>query len=138
MLLLFSFYYFRTQSELSCAASLHPRERFTFPGVWRRHRQGDDDDDEDVEHFEMFILQFHHEMCLFFSSPLQFFSPLVVSKILIECGPDGRPSGEADVYFSCHQDAVAAMSKDRMYIGERVGQTCRYRNSQNPSLLCFL
>lgn len=50
---------------------------------------------------------------------VKFFSPLVVSKILIECGPDGRPSGEADVYFSCHQDAVAAMSKDRMYIGER-------------------
>uniref|UniRef100_A0A3B4U3P9 G-rich RNA sequence binding factor 1 n=1 Tax=Seriola dumerili TaxID=41447 RepID=A0A3B4U3P9_SERDU len=49
---------------------------------------------------------------------VKFFSPLVVSKILIECGPDGKPSGEAEVYFSCHQDAVAAMSKDRMYIGE--------------------
>uniref|UniRef100_A0A3B4ZDT9 G-rich RNA sequence binding factor 1 n=1 Tax=Seriola lalandi dorsalis TaxID=1841481 RepID=A0A3B4ZDT9_SERLL len=47
---------------------------------------------------------------------VKFFSPLVVSKILIECGPDGKPSGEAEVYFSCHQDAVAAMSKDRMYI----------------------
>ncbi|GAA6233557.1 G-rich sequence factor 1 [Lates japonicus] len=50
---------------------------------------------------------------------VRFFSPLVVSKILIEYGPSGRPSGEADVYFSCHQDALAAMSKDRMYIGER-------------------
>ncbi|XP_022621445.1 G-rich sequence factor 1 [Seriola dumerili] len=50
---------------------------------------------------------------------VKFFSPLVVSKILIECGPDGKPSGEAEVYFSCHQDAVAAMSKDRMYIGDR-------------------
>lgn len=50
---------------------------------------------------------------------VKFFSPLVVSKILIECGPDGRPSGEADVYFSCHQDAMAAMSRDRMHIGER-------------------
>ncbi|KAG7220444.1 hypothetical protein INR49_003313 [Caranx melampygus] len=50
---------------------------------------------------------------------VKFFSPLVVSRILIECGPDGKLSGEADVYFSCHQDAVAAMSKDRMYIGER-------------------
>uniref|UniRef100_A0A3B4ZDU5 G-rich RNA sequence binding factor 1 n=1 Tax=Seriola lalandi dorsalis TaxID=1841481 RepID=A0A3B4ZDU5_SERLL len=54
---------------------------------------------------------------------VKFFSPLVVSKILIECGPDGKPSGEAEVYFSCHQDAVAAMSKDRMYIGETVGET---------------
>ncbi|KAM7018100.1 G-rich sequence factor 1 [Tautogolabrus adspersus] len=50
---------------------------------------------------------------------VEFFSPLMVSKILIECGPEGRPSGEADVYFSCHQDATAAMTKDRQHIGER-------------------
>nr|XP_004555700.2 G-rich sequence factor 1 [Maylandia zebra] len=50
---------------------------------------------------------------------VKFFCPLAVCKILIECGPDGRPSGEADVYFHCHRDAVAAMSKDRMNIGER-------------------
>lgn len=50
---------------------------------------------------------------------VKFFSPLLVSKLLIECGPDGRPSGEADVYFSCHQEAVEAMSRDRMHIGER-------------------
>lgn len=46
-----------------------------------------------------------------------------MSKILIECGPDGRPSGEADVYFSCHQDAVAAMSRDRQHIGETADLT---------------
>ncbi|KAM9360997.1 G-rich sequence factor 1 [Symphorus nematophorus] len=50
---------------------------------------------------------------------VKFFTPLVVSKILIECGPDGKPSGEADVYFSCHQDAAAAMSRDRQHIGGR-------------------
>ncbi|CAK6977780.1 G-rich sequence factor 1 [Scomber scombrus] len=50
---------------------------------------------------------------------VKFFSPLAVSRVLIECGPDGRPSGEADVYFSCHQEAVTAMSRDRMHIGER-------------------
>lgn len=50
---------------------------------------------------------------------VKFFYPLVVSKILIECGPDGRPSGEADVYFSSHQDAMAAMSRDRQHIGDR-------------------
>lgn len=50
---------------------------------------------------------------------VQFFSPLVVSKILMEFGRDGKSKGEADIYFSCHQEAVAAMSKDRMHIGER-------------------
>ncbi|XP_054466799.1 G-rich sequence factor 1 [Anoplopoma fimbria] len=50
---------------------------------------------------------------------VKFFSPLVVSKILIECSPEGRPSGEADVYFSSHQDASTALSRDRMFIGER-------------------
>ncbi|XP_042344342.1 LOW QUALITY PROTEIN: G-rich sequence factor 1 [Plectropomus leopardus] len=50
---------------------------------------------------------------------VKFFYPLVVSKIIIECGPDGRLNGEADVYFSCHQDALAAMSRDRMHMGER-------------------
>uniref|UniRef100_A0A3Q3WM19 RRM domain-containing protein n=1 Tax=Mola mola TaxID=94237 RepID=A0A3Q3WM19_MOLML len=50
---------------------------------------------------------------------VKFFSPLVVSKILMECGADGRPSGEADVFFACHQDAAAAMSRDRQHIGGR-------------------
>ncbi|XP_061751856.1 G-rich sequence factor 1 [Nerophis ophidion] len=50
---------------------------------------------------------------------VKFFSPLSVSMIRLELGPNGRPSGEADVYFDCHEDAVAAMSHDRMNIGER-------------------
>lgn len=50
---------------------------------------------------------------------VKFFSPLVVSKILIECGPDGRPSGEADVHFRSHRDATDAMSRDRLLIGGR-------------------
>ncbi|XP_061881050.1 G-rich sequence factor 1 [Entelurus aequoreus] len=50
---------------------------------------------------------------------VKFFSPLSVSMIRLELGPDGRPSGEADVYFDCHEDAVAAMSHDRMNIGGR-------------------
>ncbi|XP_015260446.1 PREDICTED: G-rich sequence factor 1-like [Cyprinodon variegatus] len=49
----------------------------------------------------------------------KFFSPLAVSKILVEFGPDGRPSGEADVFFHSHRDAVDAMSKDRMNMGQR-------------------
>lgn len=50
---------------------------------------------------------------------VKFFSPLVVSKILIECGPDGRPSGEADVHFRSHRDATDAMSRDRLLVGGR-------------------
>ncbi|CAN9512647.1 unnamed protein product [Ophioblennius macclurei] len=50
---------------------------------------------------------------------VKFFAPLSVAKIMMECGPSGRPNGEADVYFRCHQDALAAMSRDRMNIGHR-------------------
>ncbi|KAM9392307.1 uncharacterized protein KZ484_003779 isoform 2-T2 [Pholidichthys leucotaenia] len=50
---------------------------------------------------------------------VKFFSPLAVFKIMIEFGPNGRPSGEADVYFSCHEEAVAAMSRDKMSMGHR-------------------
>lgn len=59
-----------------------------------------------------------HKVCLFFAPPLQFFSPLMVSKILLECGSNGRLNGEADVFFTCHQDAVAAISRDRKNIGK--------------------
>lgn len=54
---------------------------------------------------------------------VQFFSPLIVSKILLECGANGRLNGEADVFFGCHQDAAAAMSRDRQHIGESGGST---------------
>lgn len=50
---------------------------------------------------------------------LQFFSPLSLSKILIEYGPNGKPNGEADVYFGCHEDALSAMSRDKAHIQER-------------------
>ncbi|XP_054895625.1 G-rich sequence factor 1 [Poeciliopsis prolifica] len=50
---------------------------------------------------------------------VNFFSPLMVSKILVEFGPSGRPSGEADVFFHCHRDALDAMSRDRMNMGQR-------------------
>ncbi|KAI4871440.1 hypothetical protein NFI96_013067 [Prochilodus magdalenae] len=44
---------------------------------------------------------------------INFFSPIRVVKVFIEYGADGRPRGEAEAYFSSHQDAVAAMSKDK-------------------------
>lgn len=62
---------------------------------------------------------------------VKFFSPLAVSKVLMEFGPDGRPSGEADVYFRCHQEAVAAMSRDKMHIGERYIEL--FLNSESDS-----
>ncbi|XP_036792471.1 G-rich sequence factor 1 isoform X1 [Oncorhynchus mykiss] len=50
---------------------------------------------------------------------VQFFSPLALSRILVEFGPDGRASGEADVYFTSHQDAVSAMTRDKAHMQER-------------------
>ncbi|XP_036603394.1 heterogeneous nuclear ribonucleoprotein H-like [Trichosurus vulpecula] len=42
-----------------------------------------------------------------------FFSPLNPVCVHIEIGPDGTVTGEADVEFATHEDAVAAMSKDK-------------------------
>uniref|UniRef100_A0A672K4Q0 RRM domain-containing protein n=1 Tax=Sinocyclocheilus grahami TaxID=75366 RepID=A0A672K4Q0_SINGR len=50
---------------------------------------------------------------------VKFFVPIRLVKVLVEYGPDGRPTGEADAYFRTHQDAVLAMSKDREYIMKR-------------------
>ncbi|XP_052448243.1 G-rich sequence factor 1-like isoform X1 [Carassius gibelio] len=50
---------------------------------------------------------------------VKFFAPTRLVKVLVEYGPDGRPTGGADAYFRTHQDAVLAMSKDREYIMKR-------------------
>ncbi|EFB22553.1 hypothetical protein PANDA_001623, partial [Ailuropoda melanoleuca] len=42
-----------------------------------------------------------------------FFSPLNPIRVHIDIGADGRATGEADVEFVTHEDAVAAMSKDK-------------------------
>ena len=39
-------------------------------------------------------------------------------RVHIEIGPDGRVTGEADVEFATHEDAVAAMSKDKANMRE--------------------
>ncbi|XP_077588404.1 heterogeneous nuclear ribonucleoprotein H isoform X3 [Stigmatopora nigra] len=48
-----------------------------------------------------------------------FFSPLNPVRVHIEVGPDGRVTGEADVEFATHEDAVAAMSKDKANMQHR-------------------
>ncbi|XP_029439457.1 heterogeneous nuclear ribonucleoprotein H isoform X2 [Rhinatrema bivittatum] len=48
-----------------------------------------------------------------------FFSPLNPVRVHIEIGSDGRVTGEADVEFATHEDAVAAMSKDKANMQHR-------------------
>uniref|UniRef100_A0AAY5EFB9 RRM domain-containing protein n=1 Tax=Electrophorus electricus TaxID=8005 RepID=A0AAY5EFB9_ELEEL len=50
---------------------------------------------------------------------VNFFCPIRVVKVLMEFGPDGRVSGEAQAHFKSHCDAVAAMDKDKEYIHNR-------------------
>ena len=47
-----------------------------------------------------------------------FFQPLAVVKVVMSFDQLGRPSGDAEVYFSSHEDAVAAMQKNRQHIGQ--------------------
>ncbi|XP_077998964.1 heterogeneous nuclear ribonucleoprotein H2-like isoform X2 [Glandiceps talaboti] len=49
----------------------------------------------------------------------QFFQPIVPFKVHIQYEQNGRVSGEADVEFATHDDAVAAMSKDKANMGHR-------------------
>ncbi|XP_068956587.1 heterogeneous nuclear ribonucleoprotein H-like [Petaurus breviceps papuanus] len=48
-----------------------------------------------------------------------FCSPLNPVRVHIEIGPDSRVTGEADVEFAIHEDAVAAMSKDKANMQHR-------------------
>ncbi|XP_012496564.1 PREDICTED: heterogeneous nuclear ribonucleoprotein F-like [Propithecus coquereli] len=48
-----------------------------------------------------------------------FFSPLKPVRVQIEIGPDGRVTGEADVEFATHEEAVASMAKDRANMQHR-------------------
>ena len=47
----------------------------------------------------------------------QFFMPLNPVAIRIDKDPDGRATGVGDVDFATHNDAKAAMSKDRQSMG---------------------
>ncbi len=49
---------------------------------------------------------------------IEFFQPLNVLKVSLILDEKGRSSGKADVYFSSHADALAAMQKNRQHIGQ--------------------
>lgn len=44
--------------------------------------------------------------------PFQFFAPLKPTRIMVEYNSHGDATGEADVHFESHEDAVAAMAKE--------------------------
>ncbi|XP_028298875.1 heterogeneous nuclear ribonucleoprotein H3 [Gouania willdenowi] len=49
----------------------------------------------------------------------RFFSPLNPMRVHIDVSSNGKPTGEADVEFRSHEDAVAAMSKDKNHMQHR-------------------
>jgi len=50
-------------------------------------------------------------LCNFFNYTFQFFRPVVPINIRLLYDNSGRASGEADVEFATHEEAVKAMSK---------------------------
>ncbi|XP_053720340.1 heterogeneous nuclear ribonucleoprotein H3 isoform X2 [Synchiropus splendidus] len=49
----------------------------------------------------------------------KFFAPLNPLRVHFDVAPNGKSTGEADVEFRCHEDAVAAMSKDKNHMQHR-------------------
>lgn len=49
----------------------------------------------------------------------KFFLPLIPLRVHIDVAPNGKSTGEADVEFRSHEDAVAAMSKDKNHMQHR-------------------
>ncbi|XP_039593657.1 heterogeneous nuclear ribonucleoprotein H3 isoform X3 [Polypterus senegalus] len=49
----------------------------------------------------------------------KFFSPLNPVRVNIDVTPNGKATGEADVEFGTHEDAVSAMSKDKNHMQHR-------------------
>lgn len=63
-------------------------------------------------------VQFIIVVVVVFVGPAQFFAPLKPVRITMEYSSSGKATGEADVHFKTHEDAVAAMLKDRSHVRE--------------------
>ncbi|XP_066487874.1 G-rich sequence factor 1 isoform X2 [Tiliqua scincoides] len=50
---------------------------------------------------------------------INFFAPLKPVRITMEYNSNGKATGEADVHFETHEDAVAAMAKNRSHVQHR-------------------
>ena len=50
--------------------------------------------------------------------PFQFFAPLKPTRIMVEYNSHGDITGEADVHFESHDDAVTAMAKEGTQLRE--------------------
>ncbi|KAL8597448.1 hypothetical protein ACOMHN_050946 [Nucella lapillus] len=61
-----------------------------------------------------------------------FFSPLQPVRVNFEMGDTGRPTGEANVDFATHQEALEAMKKHKSNMQHRYIEL--FLNSTNPSL----
>ncbi|XP_043111594.1 heterogeneous nuclear ribonucleoprotein H3 isoform X1 [Puntigrus tetrazona] len=62
-----------------------------------------------------------------------FFAPLIPVRVHIDVGPNGKSTGEADVEFGSHEDAVSAMSKDKNHMQHRYIELFLNSTSSGPS-----
>ncbi|XP_048038783.1 uncharacterized protein LOC125263686 [Megalobrama amblycephala] len=62
-----------------------------------------------------------------------FFAPLNPVRVHIDVGPNGKSTGEADVEFRSHEDAVSAMSKDKNHMQHRYIELFLNSTSSWPS-----
>jgi hypothetical protein len=65
----------------------------------------------DASHFVVCVCVCVCVLCNFFNYTFQFFRPVVPINIRLLYDNSGRASGEADVEFATHEEAVKAMSK---------------------------
>ena len=73
---------------------------------------------------------------------VQFFSPLSPLRVHIDVGPNGKSTGEADVEFRSHEDAVSAMTKDKNHMRTyshspqaRWNKSARFSRKLHPPVL---
>ncbi|XP_001364439.2 G-rich sequence factor 1 [Monodelphis domestica] len=87
------------------------------------HKEAPEKSAEAADFGTMPSLHFVHMRGLPFQANAQdivnFFAPLKPVRITMEYSSSGKATGEADVHFETHEDAVAAMGKDRSHVQHR-------------------